>query len=48
MLTRDDRLIEIIWSPTREDEFAAYDNDLYLFKISNTNTTNTCKHNSYD
>jgi hypothetical protein len=39
MLNRDglnrDKLVDIIWSPSKEDEFAAYDNDLYIFKVTN-------------
>ncbi len=40
MLNRDalnkNKLVDIIWSPHKEDEFAAYDNDLYLFRVTNS------------
>ena len=45
MLTKDDKLVDIIWSPTKEDEFAAYDHDLYLFRIASANTASVAASN---
>ena len=36
MLARTEKLIDIIWSPVKEDEFAAYGTDLYLYRVKNT------------
>ena len=36
-------LMEVLWSPFKDDEFAAYNSDLYLFKIINSNQQNSSK-----
>jgi hypothetical protein len=41
MLTRTEKLIDLIWSPLKENEFVAFDNDIYLYKVGNKNTTNS-------
>ena len=41
MLTRTEKLIDIIWSPLKENEFVAFDNDIYLYKVGNKNTANS-------
>ena len=43
MLFRNDKLIDLIWSPTREDEFVALGNDLYLFQTKNVKNITTSK-----
>lgn len=37
MLSRNDKLIDFVWSPVNEDEFIAYGSDLYLFKVKSSN-----------
>jgi hypothetical protein len=32
---RNEKLVDLIWSPCREDEFIAFGNDLYLFQTKN-------------
>lgn len=36
MLSRNERLIDLIWSPFKEDEFIAYGSDLWLFRVRNS------------
>lgn len=36
MFSRNERLIDLVWSPFKEDEFIAYGNDLWLFKVKNS------------
>ncbi len=37
MLSRAEKLVDIVWSPVKEDEFVAYGSDLYLYKVKNSN-----------
>ena len=37
MLPRPEKLMDIIWSPFKEDEFAAYGSDLCLYRVKNSN-----------
>ena len=41
MLARTEKLIDLIWSPLKENEFVAFDNDIYLYRIVNKNSTNS-------
>lgn len=40
---RNDKPVDLIWSPFKDDEFIAYGKDLYLFKVKNFKSL-TSKH----
>jgi hypothetical protein len=44
MASSNEKLIDIIWSPVRDDEFVCFGNDLYLFRVKN-NKKSTSKLN---
>ncbi len=37
MLPRPEKLLDTIWSPFKEDEFAAYGNEFCLYRVKNSN-----------
>ena len=44
MLTRTtDKLNDLIWSPSKEDEFIAFDFDIYLYKVVNSKASGKCQ-----
>jgi hypothetical protein len=45
MQSRTDKFLDLIWSPLRDDEFIAYGNDLYLYKVKNTSSQSSIQIN---
>ncbi len=39
MLSKPDKITDIIWSPLKDDEFIAYGHDLYYCKVKHSKPT---------